>query len=68
MSENGSGGGVGENGKWSSSEADTSMLSEKEIEKLEKKGINPALYCEMQNAKKGKGILGIGKLTGNAYV
>lgn len=58
---------VGKDGKWTSSDHDTSMLSEKEIKKLEKKGINPALYVEMKNAKK-KGGSCVGSLAGNAYV
>lgn len=41
-------------GEWSSSEQDTSGLSVEKIHKLKKKGINPALYMEMKNARKGK--------------
>lgn len=41
-------------GRWHSSDYDTSGLSTSEIRKLEKKGINPALYMEMKEAKKGK--------------
>lgn len=41
-------------GRWQSSDYDTSSLSAAEIRKLEKKGINPALYMEMKQAKKGK--------------
>lgn len=41
-------------GEWSSSEQDTSGLSVEKIHKLKKKGINPALYVEMKNARKGK--------------
>lgn len=41
-------------GRWQSSDYDTSSLSTAEIRKLEKKGINPALYMEMKEAKKGK--------------
>ena len=41
-------------GRWQSSDYDISGLSEAEIRKLEKKGINPALYMEMKEARKGK--------------
>lgn len=41
-------------GRWQSSDYDTSSLSSAEIRKLQKKGINPALYMEMKQAKKGK--------------
>ncbi|KAF2480293.1 hypothetical protein BDY17DRAFT_303590 [Neohortaea acidophila] len=41
-------------GRWQSSDADVSSLSEAQIRRLEKKGINPALWVEMQAAKKGK--------------
>lgn len=40
--------------KWSASDFDTSALTEAEIKKCRKKGINPALYAEMRAAKKGK--------------
>ncbi|RMZ69437.1 Alpha beta-hydrolase [Pyrenophora seminiperda CCB06] len=40
--------------KWSASDFDTSTLTEAEIKKCQKKGINPALYAEMRAAKKGK--------------
>lgn len=50
MSDDGS---MGSN-EWSSSDVDTSVLSVEKIHKLKKKGINPALYVEMQNARKGK--------------
>jgi hypothetical protein len=53
-------------GKWSSSDYDTSCLSEKEIRKLEKKGINPALYVEMKATRSGK--KGFGALVGNSFV
>lgn len=39
--------------EWSSSDHDTSVLSVEKIHKLKKKGINPALYIEMKNARKG---------------
>lgn len=58
--------GYGEDGKWHSSDYDTSGLSEKEIKKLEKKGVNPALYAEMKAAR-GSGKV-VGALTGNTYV
>lgn len=47
------------------SEYDTSGLSEKEILKLQKKGINPALALEMKALRKGKSF---GNLVGNAFV
>ncbi|USP76520.1 hypothetical protein yc1106_03794 [Curvularia clavata] len=40
--------------KWSASDFDISTLSEAEIKRCKKKGINPALYAEMRAAKKGK--------------
>lgn len=40
--------------KWSASDFDTSTLSEAEMKRCKKKGINPALYAEMRAAKKGK--------------
>jgi hypothetical protein len=39
---------------WSASNFDISALTEAEIKKCKKKGINPALYAEMRAAKKGK--------------
>ncbi|KXT17087.1 hypothetical protein AC579_4313 [Pseudocercospora musae] len=63
VSEDGSGGAYG---KWHSSDYDTSGLSEKQIKKLERKGVNPALYAEMKAAR-GSGKV-IGALTGNSYV
>jgi hypothetical protein len=39
---------------WSASNFDMSTLSEAEIKKCKKKGINPALYAEMKAAKGGK--------------
>ncbi|EME44627.1 hypothetical protein DOTSEDRAFT_72180 [Dothistroma septosporum NZE10] len=73
VSENGTPriGSVDSSGKWSSSDYDTSQLSEKELKKLEKKGINPALYLEMKAARGAGGkkrFGGLGSLTGNAYV
>lgn len=53
-------------GKWSSSDYDTTGMSEKEVEKLKKKGKNPALVAEMKAARKGKGIVGV--MTGTSYV
>lgn len=47
------------------SEYDTSELSEKEIKKLQKKGVNPALAMEMKALRKGKSF---GSLMGNSYV
>jgi hypothetical protein len=40
--------------KWSASDFDISTLTETELKRCQKKGINPALYAEMRAAKKGK--------------
>ncbi|KAF2848930.1 hypothetical protein T440DRAFT_142012 [Plenodomus tracheiphilus IPT5] len=40
--------------EWSASGFDTSGLTEAELKRCRKKGINPALYAEMRAAKKGK--------------
>jgi hypothetical protein len=53
--------------EWTSSEIDTSTLSVEKIHKLKKKGINPALYLEMQNARKGKSKW-ISPLQGNSFI
>ncbi|THX58631.1 hypothetical protein D6D06_02771 [Aureobasidium pullulans] len=53
--------------EWTSSEVDTSGLSVEKIHKLKKKGINPALYVEMQNARKGKSKW-ISPLQGNSFI
>jgi hypothetical protein len=45
---------------WKSSEFDTSSLTEAELKKCKKKGINPALYAEMKAARKGKWVSPIG--------
>ena len=60
-------GALKEEGKWSSSSYDTSGLSPAEIRKLQKKGINPALYAEMKAARKGKGKW-VGPLVGNTFI
>jgi hypothetical protein len=39
---------------WSASNFDVSTLSEAEVTKCKKKGINPALYAEMKAARRGK--------------
>jgi hypothetical protein len=44
----------GSSSEWSASNFDMSTLSEAEIKKCKKKGINPALYAEMRAARKGK--------------
>ncbi|KAK3673701.1 hypothetical protein LTR78_006254 [Recurvomyces mirabilis] len=59
--------GLKEEGKWSSSSYDVSGLSPAEIRKLQKKGINPALYAEMKAARKGKGKW-VGPLVGNTFI
>ncbi|USW58878.1 hypothetical protein Slin15195_G121970 [Septoria linicola] len=66
MSENGSAT-YDTQGNWHASDADTSCLREKEVKKLEEKGIDPALYVEMKQAK-GKGKSLVGALTGNSFV
>ncbi|KAF1921929.1 hypothetical protein BDU57DRAFT_66984 [Ampelomyces quisqualis] len=40
--------------EWSASNFDISALSEAEIKKCKKQGINPALFAEMKAARKGK--------------
>lgn len=40
--------------EWSGSSFDTTTLTEAELKKCKKKGINPALYAEMKAARKGK--------------
>jgi len=56
--------------EWKSSEFDTSGLSIEQIHKLKKKGINPALYAEMKQARKGGGKKRnlIGPLTGGTFL
>jgi hypothetical protein len=44
----------GSSSEWSASNFDMSTLTEAEIKKCKKKGINPALYAEMRAARKGK--------------
>ncbi|KAJ4365265.1 hypothetical protein N0V83_008884 [Neocucurbitaria cava] len=44
----------GSSSEWSASSFDISSLTEAEIKKCKKKGINPALYAEMRAARKGK--------------
>ncbi|KAI7225156.1 hypothetical protein KC330_g9184, partial [Hortaea werneckii] len=53
--------------QWTSSEFATTGLSEAEIRKLKKKGINPSLYAEMKAARKGKGKW-VGPLVGNTFI
>ena len=50
---------------WRSSNFDTSGLSEAELKKCRKKGINPALYAEMKAARKGRFVSPIG---GNTFI
>ncbi|KAK3714204.1 hypothetical protein LTR37_008006 [Vermiconidia calcicola] len=56
-----------DDGNWQSSSYDTSGLSEAQIRKLQKKGINPSLYAEMKAAKKGKSKW-VGPLLGNSFL
>lgn len=44
----------GTSSEWSASEFDASKLTEAELLKCKKKGINPALFAEMKAARKGK--------------
>jgi hypothetical protein len=44
----------GSSSGWSASNFDITSLSEADIKKCKKKGINPALYAEMKAARKGK--------------
>ncbi|RMY60385.1 hypothetical protein D0863_11622 [Hortaea werneckii] len=53
--------------RWTSSDFSTHGLSEQEIKKLKKKGINPSLYAEMKAARKGKGKW-VGPLVGNTFI
>ncbi|KAI7206817.1 hypothetical protein KC333_g9512 [Hortaea werneckii] len=53
--------------QWTSSDFTTTGLSEAEIRKLKKKGINPSLYAEMKAARKGKGKW-VGPLVGNTFI
>ena len=48
------------------SEYDTGGMTDAEIRKLQRKGINPALYAEMKAAKKGKRW--VGPLLGNGFL
>ncbi|KAF2441801.1 hypothetical protein P171DRAFT_446626 [Karstenula rhodostoma CBS 690.94] len=50
---------------WKSSNFDISGLSEAELKKCKKKGINPALYAEMKAARKGRFVSPIG---GNTFI
>lgn len=53
---------------WTSSTYDTSSLTDEQIAKMRKKGINPSLYCEMKAAQRGKGKFGISPLVGNVFL
>lgn len=59
--------GEGEAQHWRGSDFDTSGLSVKKVQKLRKKGVNPALYAEMKAARKGKNRW-VGSLTGNSFL
>ncbi|KAI6810258.1 hypothetical protein KC340_g18345 [Hortaea werneckii] len=59
--------GSSNNSQWTSSDFSTTGLSEAEIRKLKKKGINPSLYAEMKAARKGKGKW-VGPLVGNTFI
>ncbi|KAF2117708.1 hypothetical protein BDV96DRAFT_400495 [Lophiotrema nucula] len=50
---------------WKSSNYDVSNLTEAELKKCKKKGINPALFAEMKAARKGKWASPIG---GNTFL
>ncbi|KAL5412895.1 hypothetical protein PMIN06_010743 [Paraphaeosphaeria minitans] len=51
--------------EWKSSNFDTSGLTQAELKKCKKKGINPALYAEMKAARKGRFVSPIG---GNTFI
>lgn len=51
---------------WVASTFSVDGMSEKEIEKLRRKGINPALRAEMQAARKGRGGLPVS--VGNTFI
>lgn len=51
---------------WVASTFSVEGMSEKEIEKLRRKGINPALRAEMQAARKGRGGLPVS--VGNTFI
>jgi len=67
VSDSGDSGSFDMEGNWSTSDYDISNLTEAEIKKLKKKGINPALYAEMKAAKKGRSKL-VGSLVGNTFL
>ncbi|KAK5171365.1 uncharacterized protein LTR77_004509 [Saxophila tyrrhenica] len=67
VSDDGDSGSFDMDGRWQSSNYDTSGLSDAQIKKLLKKGINPSLYAEMKAAKKGKKTV-IGPLLGNSFL
>ena len=66
-SESGDSGSFDMDGRWQSSDYDTSELTDAEIRKLQKKGINPALYAEMKAAKRGQKKW-VGSLLGNGFI
>ncbi|QIW97057.1 hypothetical protein AMS68_002575 [Peltaster fructicola] len=70
VSENGDVAELGDSGSslWSSSSYGSEELTTKEIKKLRKKGINPALYAEMKAARRGRGRFSVNILSGNAYL
>lgn len=67
VSESGDSGSFDMEGNWQSSDYDYSGLSEKEIKRLKKKGMNPALYAEMKAAKQGRNKW-VGALSGNTFL
>ena len=67
VSDDGDSGSFDMEGRWQSSNYDTSSLSDAQIRKLQKKGINPSLYAEMKAARKGKKKV-IGPLLGNSFL
>lgn len=67
VSDSGDSGSFDMEGRWQSSDYDVSSLSEAEIRKLKKKGINPSLYAEMKAAKQGKKKF-VGSLLGNGFI
>lgn len=62
-----SGGSLDAAGRWQSSAHDCSGLDEAELQRLRKKGVNPALYAEMRAARKGRSRW-VGALSGNTFL
>lgn len=66
VSEDGDSASFDSEGQWSTSDHPTFGLTDAQIRKLQRKGINPSLYAEMREAKKGKKW--VGPLLGNGFL